>query len=114
MKVGRIILWRLVVAYLAAMATAQSLATSCRDEDGHRAFSFPSLTSPHAATIDSRYGWYPGGYDAMDGFRMGNYNLLVYASANIAPEFFCLGPRSWISCSHLNNVHEAPNSGSNL
>jgi hypothetical protein len=43
----------------------------------------------------------------MDGFRMGNYNMLGYVGANITLELFHTGPRSWISRMHLNNPHGA-------
>jgi hypothetical protein len=90
-----------------------STFTSRRGEDGHRVFSFPALVAPYAGTMTAVYGWYPGRYDAMDGFRMGNYSLLVYVAGNIALEFLYSGPHSWISRMHLNNTHGAPNSGSN-
>jgi hypothetical protein len=90
-----------------------STFTSRRGEDGHRVFSFPALVAPYAGTMTAVYGWYPGRYDAMDGFRMGNYSLLVYVAGNIALEFLYSGPHSWISRMHLNNTHGAPDSGSN-
>ena len=59
------------------------------------------------------YGWYPGRYNAKDGFRMGNYSLLGYAAGNIALEFLYSGPHSLLSRMHLNNGHGAPDPGSN-
>jgi hypothetical protein len=85
-----------------------STFTSRRGDDGHRVFSFPALVAPYAGSMTAVYRWYPGRYDAMDGFRMGNYSLLGYAGANISLEFFYAGPRSWISRMHLNNTHGAP------
>ena len=79
-----------------------------RGDDGHRVFSVPDLVAPYAGTMTAVYGWYPGRYNAMDGFRMGNYSLLGYAGANIALEFLYSGPHSWISRMHLNNSHGAP------
>jgi hypothetical protein len=64
-----------------------STFTARRGDDGHRVFSFPALVSPYAGTMTAVYAWYPGRYDAKDGFRMGNYSLLGYAGANVAMEF---------------------------
>jgi hypothetical protein len=58
------------------------------------------------------YGWYPGRYNAMDGFRMHNYSLLGYVGGNLALEFLYSGPHSWLSRMHLNNGHGAPDPGS--
>jgi hypothetical protein len=85
-----------------------STLVSRRGDDGHRVFSFSGLVAPYAGSMTAVYGWYPRRYDAMDGFRMGNYNLLGYAGANVTLEFFYTGPRSWISRLHLNNTHGAP------
>jgi hypothetical protein len=84
-----------------------STFTSRRGKDGHRVFSFPALVAPYAGTMTAVYGWYPGRYDARDGFRMGNYSLLGYVGGNIALEFFYSGPHSWFSHMHLNNSHGA-------
>lgn len=89
-----------------------STFTSRRGNDGHRVFSFPALVSPYAGTMTAVYGWYPGRYDARDGFRMGNYSLLGYVGGNIALEFLYSGPHSWLTRMHLNNSHGAPNPGS--
>jgi hypothetical protein len=78
-----------------------------RGDDGRSVFSFPDLVAPYAGSMTAVYGWYPRRYDAMDGFRMGNYNMLGYVGANITLEFFHTGPRSWISRMHLNNPHGA-------
>jgi hypothetical protein len=85
-----------------------STLISRRGDDGHRVFSLSGLVAPYAGSMTAVYGWYPRRYDAMDGFRMGNYNLLGYAGANVTLEFFYTGPRSWISRLHLNNTHGAP------
>jgi hypothetical protein len=55
--------------------------------DGHPVFSVPGLAGPYAATMTAVYGWYPSRYDAMDAFRMGNYNLLGTVGSNITFEF---------------------------
>ncbi len=90
-----------------------STLTSRRGEDGHRVFSFASLVAPYAGTMTAVYAWYPGRYNAMDGFRMGNYSLLGYAGANIALEFLYSGPHSLLSRMHLNNSHGAVAPSSN-
>jgi hypothetical protein len=90
-----------------------STFTSRRGDDGHRVFSFPSLVAPYAGTMTAVYAWYPGRYNAMDGFRMGNYSLLGYVGANLALEFLYSGPHSWMARMHLNNAHGAPGPASN-
>jgi hypothetical protein len=89
-----------------------STFTARRGDDGHRVFSFPALVAPYAGTMTAVYGWYPGRYNAMDGFRMGNYSLLGYVGGNLAVEFLYSGPHSWLSRMHLNNGHGAPDPGS--
>jgi hypothetical protein len=88
-----------------------STFTSRRGDDGHRVFSFPSLVAPYAGTMTAVYAWYPGRYDAKDGFRMGNYSLLGYVGGNIGLEFFYSGPHSLLARIHLSNAHGAPKSG---
>jgi len=85
-----------------------STFTSRRGTDGHRVFSFPALIAPYAGTMTAVYAWYPGRYDAKDGFRMGNYSLLGYVSGNVALEFLYSGPHSLLHRMHLNNAHGAP------
>jgi hypothetical protein len=87
-----------------------STFSSRRGSDGHRVFSFPALVAPYAGTMTAVYAWYPGRYNASDGFRMGNYSLLGYAGGNVALEFLYSGPHSWISRMHLNNGHGAQGS----
>jgi hypothetical protein len=89
-----------------------STFTSRRGEDGHRVFSLPALVAPYAGTMTAVYAWYPGRYNAMDGFRMGNYSLLGYVGGNLALEFLYSGPHSWRSRMHLNNGHGAQGPGS--
>jgi hypothetical protein len=89
-----------------------STLTARRGDDGHRVFSIPALVAPYAGTMTAVYGWYPGRYDARDGFRMGNYSLLWYMGGNIALEFLYSGPHSWLSRMHMNNRHGAPDTGS--
>jgi hypothetical protein len=90
-----------------------STFTGRRGADGHRVFSFPALVAPYAGTMTAVYGWYPGRYNAQDGFRMGNYSLLGYAAGNVALEFLYSGPHSLLSRMHLNNGHGAPEPGAN-
>ena len=90
-----------------------STLTARRGEDGHRVFSFPALVAPYAGSMTAIYGWYPGRYDARDGFRMGNYSFLWYVGGNIALEFLYSGPHSWLSRMHMNNRRGAPVPGSN-
>jgi hypothetical protein len=80
---------------------------SRRGDDGHRVFSFPALVAPYAGTMTAVYGWYPDRYNAQDGFRMGNYNLLVDVAENVVLEFIYSGPRSLVMRMHLNNGHGA-------
>src|SRR6266851_3191935 len=56
------------------------------------------------------YTWYPGRYNASDGFRMGNYNLLASAGGNVAIEFLYRGTHSWLSRVHLKHGHGAKGS----
>src|SRR5580704_11949557 len=92
--------------------TAISTLTARRGEDGHRVFSLPALVAPYAGTMTAVYAWYPGRYDAKDGFRMGNYSLLAYAGGNLALEFLYSGPHTWLSRMHLNNSCLAPSASS--
>jgi hypothetical protein len=85
-----------------------STLTSRRGQDGHRVFSFPALVAPYAGTMTAVYAWYPGRYDAKDGFRMGNYSLLAYAGGNVALEFLYSGPHSWLSRMHLSSTRRGP------
>jgi hypothetical protein len=87
-----------------------STFTARRGSDGHRVFSFPALVAPYAGTMTAVYAWYPGRYNASDGFRMGTYSLLGYAGGNVALEFLYSGPHSWITRMHLNNGHGAQGS----
>ncbi len=89
-----------------------STFTGRRGDDGHRVFSYSALIAPYAGTMTAVYGWYPGRYNAKDGFRMGNYSLLAYAAGNVALEFLYSGPHSLLSRMHLNNGHGAPDPGS--
>ncbi len=78
-----------------------STVTARRGDDGHRAFSFPSVIAPYAGTMTAVYVWYPSRYDAEDAFRMGNYNLLGFVGANIALEFLYGGPHTLLSKVHF-------------
>lgn len=87
-----------------------STLTARRGDDGHRVFSFPALVAPYAGTMTAALAWYPGRYNAQDGFRMGNYSLLAYAGGNIAIEFLYGGPHPLLSRMHLTSRRAAPNS----
>jgi hypothetical protein len=90
-----------------------STFTGRRGDDGHRAFSFSALVAPYAGTMTAVYTWYPGRYDARDGFRMGNYSLLGYVAGNVALEFIYGGPHhALLHRMHLDNGHAAANAGS--
>jgi hypothetical protein len=90
-----------------------STLTARRGEDGHRVFSVPALIAPYAGSMTAVYAWYPGRYDARDALRMGNYTMLGSVGANVGLEFLYSGPHSLLTRMHLNNVHGAPDSGSN-
>jgi hypothetical protein len=74
-----------------------STVSARRGDDGHRVFSFPALVAPYAGTMTAAYAWFPSRYDARDGFRMGNYNLLGFVGGNIALEFLYGGPHTLMS-----------------
>ncbi len=78
-----------------------STFTARRGDEGRRVFSIPALVGPYAGTMTAVYAWYPGRYDARDGFRMGNYSLLAYVGGNVALEFLYGGPHSLLSRLHL-------------
>ncbi|MGB0034472.1 MAG: hypothetical protein WBP79_03255 [Candidatus Acidiferrales bacterium] len=71
-----------------------STVTARRGDDGHRVFSFPALAAPYAGTMTAVLGWYPGRYEPMDGFRIGNFNLAIEAGKNIAHELLWGGPHT--------------------
>lgn len=81
--------------------------------DGHSIFSFPDLAAPYAGSMTAVYGWYPNRFGAMDGFRIGNYNLLAYLGGNVAREFFYSGPHSFFSRMHFSNAHDIADPGPN-
>jgi len=87
-----------------------STFTARRGDDGHRVFSIPSLVSPYVGTMTAALGWYPGRYKPMDGFRMGNYNLLGYMAGNVAIEFLYGGPHEMLTKMHLTSRRAAPES----
>jgi hypothetical protein len=71
-----------------------STVTARHGAEGTRRFSVPALVAPYAGTMTAVYGWYPGRYNAKDGFRMGNYDLLGFMGGNIAHEFIYGGPHT--------------------
>jgi hypothetical protein len=80
-----------------------STVTARRGEDGHRVFSFPALAAPYAGSETAALTWYPGRFNAMDGFRMGNFNLAGEAGKNVALEFVWGGPHTlWGKMRHKN------------
>ncbi len=90
-----------------------STLTARRGQDGHRVFSVPALIAPYAGSMTAVYGWYPSRYSTKDALRMGNYTMLGLLGANISLEFLYSGPHSLLYRMHLNNMHGAPDSGSN-
>jgi hypothetical protein len=87
-----------------------STVTARRGEDGHRVFSFPAIAAPYAGTEAAALLWYPSRYDAMDGFRMGNYNLLLQGAMNVALEFIYGGPHTLLG--HVRVVSSVTGSSS--
>jgi hypothetical protein len=87
-----------------------STVTARRGEDGHRTFSFSQIVAPYAGTEIAVLAWYPGRYNAMDGFRMGNYNLLIQGGLNVALEFIYGGPHTLLSKHHVPIVSGATGS----
>ncbi|MGA2219700.1 MAG: hypothetical protein ABSG51_16540 [Terracidiphilus sp.] len=81
--------------------------------DGHSVFSVPALVTPYAGSMTAVYGWYPNRFGAMDGFRIGNYDLLAYVGGNVAREFFYSGPHSLLARMHFNNAHDSADPGPN-
>ncbi|MGH9713253.1 MAG: hypothetical protein ACRD5M_08140 [Candidatus Acidiferrales bacterium] len=73
-----------------------STVTSRRGADGHRFISFPQIAAPYAGTETAALGWYPSRYNAMDGFRMGNYLLATYGGLNLLKEFVYGGPHTLV------------------
>jgi len=73
-----------------------STVTARRGNDGHRFISFSNIAAPYAGTETATLGWYPSRYNAMDGFRMGNYLLGTYAGLNVLKEFVYGGPHTLI------------------
>jgi hypothetical protein len=84
-----------------------STLSARRGADGHRVFSLPSLIAPYAGTMTAVYVWYPERFNAKDGLRIGNYNLLAAAAGNIAVEFLYGGPHALLARMHLNNPNAA-------
>ena len=89
-----------------------STVTARRGEDGHRTFSFSQIAAPYAGTEIAVLAWYPGRYDAMDGFRMGNYNLLIQGGLNLALEFIYGGPHTFLAHHHMPVISGATGSKS--
>jgi hypothetical protein len=89
-----------------------STVTARKGEDGHRVFSLPALVAPYAGTEAAALLWYPRRYDAMDGFRMGNYNLLAQVGLNLALEFIYGGPHTLLSHHHVPVLSNATGSHS--
>ena len=89
-----------------------STVTARKGEDGHRVFSLPAIVAPYAGTEAAALLWFPSRYDAMDGFRMGNYNLLAQAGLNLALEFIYGGPHTLLSHHHVPVLSNATGSHS--
>jgi hypothetical protein len=71
-----------------------STVTARHGDEGSVRFSIGSFVAPYAGTMTAVYGWYPSRYNAKDGFRMGNYDLLGFVGGNIAREFIYGGPHT--------------------
>jgi hypothetical protein len=82
-----------------------STVTARRGDDGHRVFSLAAIGAPYAGTMSAALGWYPGRYQPMDGFRMGNYNLAAEAAENVALEFIYGGPHTMFGGVHFPGMH---------
>ena len=78
-----------------------STVTARRGENGHYVFSVAALGAPYAGTMSAALGWYPSRYKPMDGFRMGNFNLLAAAGQNVGLEFIYGGPHSMLGRFHI-------------
>jgi hypothetical protein len=96
-----------------------STVTARRGEDGHRVFSFPAIAAPYAGTEAAALLWYPQhdslrarGYGPMDGFRMGNYNLLIQGGLNLGLEFIYGGPHTFLAHHHMPVISGATGSKS--
>jgi hypothetical protein len=89
-----------------------STVTARKGDDGHRVFSLPALVAPYAGTEAAVLLWYPRRYEPMDGFRMGNYNLLAQVGLNLALEFIYGGPHTLLSHHHVPVISNATGSHS--
>lgn len=78
-----------------------STVTARKGDDGHRVFSIPNLVAPYAGGEAAANLWYPSRYGPKDGFRFGNYNLLVQTGLNVALEFIYGGPHTFLSQHHV-------------
>jgi hypothetical protein len=87
-----------------------STVTARRGEDGHRVLSFAAIAAPYAGTEAAALLWYPSRYDAMDGFRAGNYNVAAQAVLNVALEFIYGGPHTLLSHHHVPVISNATGS----
>src|ERR1700685_1923869 len=90
-----------------------STVTARKGDDGHRVFSIPALIAPYAGGEAAALLWFPSRYDAKDGFRTGNYNLLAQAVLNLALEFIYGGPHTLLSHHHVPVVSNATGSHPN-
>lgn len=81
-----------------------STVTARRGDDGHRTFSFPALAAPYAGSMIGVTAWFPRRFEPMDGFRIGNYNLLYQGITNIALEFVYGGPHTLLSHTPLGSI----------
>jgi hypothetical protein len=89
-----------------------STVTARRGDDGHRVLSFPAIAAPYAGTEAAALLWYPRRYDAVDGLRAGNYNLLAQGGLNLALEFIYGGPHTLLSHHHVPVISNATGSHS--
>lgn len=80
-----------------------STIISRQRDSGERAFSYPNVVAPYAGTFTAVYAWYPRRFEAMDAFRMGNFNLLGTAGTNLVFEFLPRKVDDYLRSHHLSS-----------
>jgi hypothetical protein len=89
-----------------------STVSARRGDDGRRVFSFAAVAAPYAGTMTATLAWYPSRYNAADGFRIGNYNLVAAAAQNLALEFIYGGPHTLLGSVHIPLLANPPSASS--
>lgn len=80
-----------------------STVISRQRDTGEPAFSYPNVAAPYAATFTAVYAWYPRRFEAMDAFRMGNFNLLGTVGSNLVFEFLPRKVDDYLRTHHLSS-----------